>query len=90
MQVFQLSVFGESEKGRLIQLQLSWKDRIFSAGGTVAVATGVADDQPLSPGIGILIYKSGVEHLSDSIQLILTFLHEVSEKSRSLTTSIAF
>ena len=36
----------------------------------VEVATGVADDQPLSPGAGNWIYISGVEHLSESSQSI--------------------
>ena len=38
-----------------------------------AVATGVADDQPLSPGTGNWIYISGVEHLSESSQSIPHF-----------------
>ena len=73
-QVFQLSVFGDSEMWHLIQLLLSYKDRILSSCRTVAVATGVADDQPLSPGTGNWIYISGAEHLSESSQSIPHFL----------------
>ena len=41
----------------------------------MAVATGVADDQPLSPGTGNWIYICGVEHLSESSQLIPFFFY---------------
>src|ERR1700735_473732 len=85
----QLSVFGDSEMWCFVQLLLSWKDRILSSSCTVAVATGVADNQPLSPGAGNWIYISGVEHLSESSQSIPIFYnHMTIENPLRLTICI--
>jgi hypothetical protein len=53
----------------------------------VAVATGVADDQPLSPGAGNWIYISGVEHLSESGQSIPIFYYNMTLESPIRSTS---
>ena len=47
----------------------------------MAVATGVADDQPLSPGTGNWIYISGAEHLTESSQSIPIFYYYMTIKT---------